>query len=93
MTRTGVKVPWRFARVSGAIFGGVVGAYVAARVDVAIQGPCVPTADGSLACLPPTPNWVLVTTVGLLVAALAWLALSRVGRSETSPNRRDRQST
>jgi hypothetical protein len=77
MTRWGVKLSSRFARMGAAIFAGLIGAYVTARLDIAIRGPCVPSTDGSLVCIPPDPNWILAVGVGFLVAAFAWLALSR----------------
>lgn len=92
MSGSGIKLSSRFARMGAAIFAGVIGAYVTARLDVAIRGPCVPSTDGSLACIPPDPNWILAFGVGFLVAAFAWLALSRLG-SATNPKERDRHSS
>jgi hypothetical protein len=38
--------------------------YIAARIDVAVQGPCVGTPSGSAECIPPDP-----TPTGLSLSA------------------------
>jgi hypothetical protein len=75
LTEAGVST--RLVRIGVAILVGVITGYIAARINVAVHGPCAGTPSGSAVCIPPDPNWLLAIGVGVVVAAVAWFALSR----------------